>query len=41
MSHGLTNTALALQPLTADAEGQYWQMRLIETHSKQKQMSLA
>ena len=36
MSHGLTNTALALPPFPADAEEQHWRMRWIEMQPMQK-----
>lgn len=37
MSHGLTNTALALSPFTTDAEVLHRRMRWIETHPNQQQ----
>ena len=36
MSHGLTNTALALPLFTADAEVRHWRVQWIETHPMQK-----
>jgi hypothetical protein len=36
MSHGLINTALALAPFIADAEGRYWQAQWSETHFMRK-----